>query len=126
MVKLWTIAVSLARRGVARSYVSVAVLLAGFGSVEPAPAVTIAVFTRSAVASLLTVPRTVRVSELPLPGERLAPVKLTLLPAEPLTPQLPVPVTAQAAVTPAIAAGTASTTLNPFALDGPAFVTTIV
>ena len=53
-------------------------------------------------------------------------MKLTLLPAEPSVPQLPVPVTAQVTVTPVIAAGTVSVRLTPVAVEGPAFVTVIV
>ena len=65
-------------------------------------------------------------SALPPPGARVALVKLTLLPAEPLEPQLPSPWTTQVAVTPVSAGGTASLTLKPLAVDGPAFVTSSV
>ena len=105
---------------------SVALLLAGFVSVDPAPAVTVAVLTRGPVADGLTVPLTVTVSALAAPGARLASVKLTMLPAEPSVPQLPVPVTAQVTVTPVMAAGTVSVRLTPVAVEGPAFVTVIV
>ena len=53
-------------------------------------------------------------------------MKLTLLPAEPFVPQLPVPVTAQLTVTPVMSAGTVSVRLKPAAVEGPAFVTVIV
>ena len=106
--------------------VSVALLSPVFASVEPGPAVAAAVLTRSPVASGLTVPATVSVIALPAPGATVAPVKLTLLPEEPSTPQLPVPATAQLAVTPVIAAGTVSVMLKPAAVDGPTFVTAIV
>ena len=45
---------------------------------------------------------------------------------EPFVPQLAMPVTAQLAVTPVIAAGTVSVMLKPAAVDGPALVTVIV
>ena len=107
--------------------VSVALLLPGFVSVDPAPAVAVAVLIRSPVASGLTVPVTVSVIALPAPGATLRPAKLTALPdEEPFGPQLAVPVTAQLAVTPVIAAGTLSVMLKPVAEDGPALVTVIV
>ena len=106
--------------------VSVALLLPGFVSVEPAPAVTAAVLTRMPVADGLTVPLTVSVSALAAPGARLESVKLTRCRPSRSSPQAPVPVTAQLTVTPVMAAGTVSVRLKPVAADGPAFVTVIV
>ena len=99
--------------------VSVALLLPVFASVEPAPAATVAVLIRSPVASGLTMPLTVSVIALPAPGATLAPAKLTALPEEPFVPQLAMPVTAQLAVTPVIAAGTVSVMLKPSAVGRP-------
>ena len=65
-----------------------------------------AIFVSVPLAPELTVPLMVIVSTLPAPGARLALVKLTALPDDALVPQPPVPVTAQAAVTPVIVAGT--------------------
>ena len=53
-------------------------------------------------------------------------MKLTLLPADALVPQLSVPVAVQVAVTPVMAAGTGSLMVTPVAVLGPAFVTVIV
>ena len=106
--------------------VSLAVLLPGLGSVEPAPAVTVAALTSGPLAAGLMVPFTMMVSAWPAPGASLAPVKLTLLPAEALVPQLSVPVAVQVAVTPVMAAGTGSAMVNPVAVLGPSFVTVIV
>ena len=61
-----------------------------------------------------------------MPAARLAFVKLTLLPAEALMPQLPLPATVHRTVTPVIAGGTRSATVNPFADEGPALVTVTV
>ena len=104
--------------------VSVALLLPVAVSVCPAPAVTVAVFTRLPVVPGPTVPLIVIVSA--WPAGRLAFVKLTLLPVVPFVPQLPMPVTAHVATTPVIAAGTTSAMLKPVAVDGPALVTVSV
>ena len=106
--------------------VSVALLLPGFASVEPAPAVTVAALTSGPLASGLMVPLTVRVSAGPAPGASVAPVKLTLLPADALVPQLLGAVAVQVAVTPVMAGSTVSLMLTPVAVLGPAFVTVIV
>ena len=106
--------------------VSVALLFARLASVVPAPAVTVAVFVRGPVVAGLTVPVIAIDRTLPPPGARVALAKLTLLPAEPLEPQSPSPWTTQVAITPVSAAGTASLTLRPLAVDGPAFVTSSV
>ena len=95
-------------------------------SVEPGPAVTVAALTSGPLASGLMVPLTVRVSAWPAPGASVAPVKLTLLPADALVPQLPVPVAVQVAITPVMAAGTGSLMVTPVAVLGPVFVTVIV
>ena len=87
---------------------------------------TVAVLTSSPLVVGPTVPRTVSVSALPAPGGRLALLNTTFSRSEPLVPQTPAPVAAQLAVTSVIAAGTASETLKPVAVDGPALVTTIV
>ena len=105
---------------------SVAVLSAAFVSVEPAPAVTVAVLTRLPVRFGLTVPVMVIVSVLVAPGARLAFVKLTFVPADVLVPHEPSPTTAQLALTPLKPAGSASAIDTPVAMDGPAFVTTRV
>ena len=106
--------------------VSVAVLFAGAVSIAPAAAVTVAVLTRSPVASGLTVPSIVSVRWLPPPGGRLALVRLTLLPATLVVPHRASPAATQCAVTPVIAAGTVSVTRTSVAVEGPALVTTSV
>ena len=106
--------------------VSVALLLPGLGSVEPGPAATVAALTIGPVALGLMVPLIVTVISWPAPGATVAPMKLTLLPAEALVPQLSVPVAVQVAVTPVISAGTRSAMVTPVAVLGPAFVTLIV
>ena len=106
--------------------VSVAESLPGVGSVCPAPAVTVAVFTRLPVAAGLTVPLIVMVRKLPAPALMFTPVNDTALPADALVPQLAVPLATQFAVTPVIFAGTVSATLAPVAFPGPALLTTSV
>ena len=87
---------------------------------------TVAVLAISPLVLGPIVPCTVSVSALPAPGGRLALLNTTFSRSEPLVPQTPAPVAAQVAVTPVIAAGTASAMLKPVAVDGPALVTTIV
>ena len=71
--------------------VSVALLLTAFVSAEFGPTAIAAVLTRSPVASGRTVPATVSVIALPAPGATLAWVTPTVLPEEPVVPQLAVP-----------------------------------
>jgi hypothetical protein len=106
--------------------VSVAVLFAVFGSLEPGPGVTVAVFVRLAVAATLTVPATLIESWLPAPAAMPTLVNDTLFPDDPFVPQEAVPVGVQVTVTPVIAAGTTSAIDTPVAFDGPTLVTTIV
>jgi hypothetical protein len=101
--------------------VSVAELLARFGSVTPLGGNTVAVLLRLPVADELTVPVTVYVT-VP-PGGRFA---VSLMWPDPLAVQLPPPAPTQIQVTPVIAAGTVSDTVAPSATLGPAFDTTMV
>ena len=111
---------------VAAVSVSAAVLLAVFVSVEPAPAVTVAVFAIDPVALGSMVPAIVSVSAWPAPGATAAPVKETELADEAFVPHDAVPVAAQLTLTPVIDAGTVSAMDTPVAVDGPAFVTVTV
>src|SRR3954469_16478975 len=105
---------------------SVAALLVGSGSVNPAPAgtVTVALLVRSPVAAGSIVPVTVTVRT--LPAVRVTPLNATVLPVVPLVPQVPAPlVTTQLAATPVIADGTTSSMAKPTACDGPSLTTAI-
>lgn len=88
--------------------------------------VTEAEFDKAPVKPLSTVPEMVNTRELPAPLFRALPVKLTLLPAVALVPQVAVPLATQLTVTPVIAAGTASPNAKLVALSGPALVTVTV
>src|SRR5262245_19740707 len=101
--------------------VSLAVLFAVLASVANAPALTLAVFTRSPAASGALVPLIVIVRLLPGPGGIVAFVKLTALAADPFVPHEPPVVATQSTVTPEIAAGTVSKMLTSVAVDGPPF-----
>src|SRR5881392_1706224 len=96
--------------------VSVALLLVETGSVVPAGAVTVAVFTRLPVAEDLAVPVTVKTTALPAPAGMLT-VAARLLP-EPVPPLLTeaAPVVLEVQLTPVRAAGMASATLAPVTL----------
>src|SRR5438477_475121 len=106
--------------------VSVALLLLVLGSVVPAGAVTVAVFTRLPVAAGLAVPVTVKTTELPAPAAMLT-VALRLLP-KPLPPLVTeaVPVVLEVHVTPVRLAGRVSATVAPMTLLGPLLVTVMV
>ena len=104
--------------------VSVALLLAGSVSVAPLPAATVAVFTRSPVASGAIVPAMVIVSM--LPGGRLAPTLPIGLRTALRLPQLAPPVATQVTVGLVIAAGSSSLRLTSVAVDGPALLTVTV
>ena len=102
--------------------VSVAVLLAGVGSVTPPGAATVAVFDKVPVAVAATVADTVNVAAPPA-----ASVTEALIAPAPDEGQLePAPVAAQVHVTPVSDAGNVSLTLAPVTVDGPLLVATIV
>jgi hypothetical protein len=101
--------------------VSVAELLAGVGSVTPAPVATVAVFTSVPVAAALIVAVTVYVT-LP-PAGRLTVLLMFPDPEGAGHVPPPAPAHVQVAVNDA---GKASTTVDPGALLGPALLATIV
>jgi hypothetical protein len=101
--------------------VSVAELLAGFGSVTPTEGITVAVLVRLPVADALMVPVSLYTT-LPPTGTFTA----SLMLPDPATVQLPPPAPTHVQAAPVIAAGTASVTEAPFTGFGPAFDTTIV
>jgi hypothetical protein len=101
--------------------VSVAVLLAGVGSITPPGTVTVAVLTRLPVAEALTVPVRVYVT-LPPTGR----FTVALMLPDPLAVQVPPPAPTQVQVGPVIAAGTVSATVAPVTALGPGFDATIV
>src|SRR5436190_1316553 len=106
--------------------VSVALLLLVSDSVVPVGAVTVAVFTRLAVAEDRAVPVTVKTTELPAPAAMLT-VALRLLP-EPLPPLVTeaLPVVLDVQLTLVKVAGMESATLAPITSLGPALVTVMV
>src|SRR5579862_2778950 len=106
--------------------VSVAELLAGFGSVTPAGTATVAVLTRLPVAVEGAVPITVKITELPAPAATFR-VAARLLP-DPVAPAVTVavPVVLEVQVTPVSVAGTLSATVAAVTLLRPLLVTVIV
>ena len=107
-------------RGVSES-VSVAVLLAPFGSLLPTGAATVAVFTSEPVAAGATVPVTVNVT---VPATRRL-TEALMLPL-PEAGQVEPAVAVHVHVTPVSVAGSVSVTVAPVITDGPAFDATIV
>src|SRR4051794_34095754 len=106
--------------------VSVELLLPGVGSVVPAGGVTVAGLTRLPGADARAVPGTVKTTRLTAPAAVLT-VAARLFP-EPLPPLVTaaVPVVLEVQETLVRVAGTASATLAPTTLLGPALVTVIV
>src|SRR6516225_10242842 len=105
-----------------RMSVSLALLLAGLGSVTPAGAVTVAVLSRVPVAEGLTWTVKVKVTLAPAGRSTVVP-RAPAPPVGPVTAPPPVaPVNAQ--LPPVAAAGKGSTTLAPVTAPGPALLTT--
>ena len=107
-------------RGV-RVSVSVALLFAGFVSVTPAGAATVAVLDKLPVAVGKMVPVTVKVTE--PPAGRFT---VSLMFPEPAAVAVPPPAPTAVQVTPVKVAGSVSATVAPGALLGPAFEAVIV
>ena len=101
---------------------SVAELLPEVGSVTPAGAVTVAVFTKLPVALGETVALTLNVA-IPPAGKVTA---VLMFPLPEAAPQAPPEEPAQVQLTPVRAAGKASVTVAPVTPLGPALETTIV
>src|SRR5689334_22505129 len=102
--------------------VSVAVLLAGFGSLAPLGRVIVAVLDRTPLAEELTFPVALQVTELvagKVSASLILPVPLAV---NPEAPAVPVAVK----VTAVKIAGKLSTSVAPVALLGPALLTLIV
>src|SRR5262245_36342332 len=124
MYAAWPSVFAIARSAFPRACVSlsVALLLAGFGSVDPAPAVTVAVLTRTPTAPGATMAVRLNVT---VPPTGTLTVELMLpLPAGALHVPPPAPMHVQ--VAPESAAASVSITVAPTALLGPALVTVIV
>src|SRR5437773_1557540 len=101
--------------------VSVAELLAGFGSVTPLGAATVAVLLRPPNGNGSTVPIRVYVTVPPTGRFTESP----MLP-EPFAVHVPPPAPTQVQVAPVMTAGTASATVTPVAALDPGLDTTIV